>query len=123
MPGLRQVPNDTDSKALAAWVGVLSPGFRVYDRYCAGCHGDDGRAPAGVAASDRPTVAFDTAYLADLEPGELEDAASHMVIGKKPRMPHMASELSEAQARAIVTVVQLPTHLARAARVASALVR
>lgn len=102
MPGLKQVPDDTDTRALAAWVGVLSPGFRVYDRYCAGCHGDDGRPPAGVAPPDRPKVTFDAGYLADLKPGELEDAASHMVLAKKPRMPHMAAELSEGEARAVV---------------------
>ena len=102
MPGLQQVPTDADARALAAWVALLSPGYRLYARYCAGCHGEDGRPPTGVEAADRPTVVFDAAYLADLAPGELEDAATHMVVTKKPRMPHLAGELSESEARAIV---------------------
>jgi hypothetical protein len=51
---------------------------------------------------DRPKVVFDHAYLDDLAPKELDDAASHMLLTKKPRMPHMAAELSEGEARAIV---------------------
>ena len=102
MPGLKQVPNDRDARALAAWVVVLSPGYRVYDRYCAVCHGDDGRPPAGLEPADSPKVVFDRAYLDDLAPKELDDAASHMVLTKKPRMPHMAAEVSEGEARAIV---------------------
>jgi len=102
MIGIEQVPDETDAKALAAWIAVLSPGYRVYDRYCAGCHGDDGRPPTGSAAPDRPKVVFDARYLADLQPGELEDASTHMVLTKTPRMPHMGAELSEGEARAVV---------------------
>jgi mono/diheme cytochrome c family protein len=102
MPGLEQVADETAARALAAWVAVLSPGYRVYDRYCTGCHGEDGRPPAAVEAPDRPKVVFDHAYLEDLGPRELEDASSHMVLTKKPRMPHMAAELSEGEARAVV---------------------
>jgi mono/diheme cytochrome c family protein len=102
MPGLEQVPDENDARALAAWVAVLSPGYRIYDRYCTGCHGDDGRPPAGVEAPDRPKVVFDHAYFGHLDPKELDDAASHMVLTKKPRMPHMAAELSEGEARAVV---------------------
>ncbi|HWP67290.1 MAG TPA: c-type cytochrome [Candidatus Limnocylindria bacterium] len=102
MLGLEQVPNETDAKALAAWVAVLSPGYRTYTSYCAGCHGEAGRPPDGLPAAERPKVTFDRAYLASLEPGELENAASHMVLAKQPRMPHLASELSEAETRAIV---------------------
>jgi len=102
MLGLKQVPGDADARALAAWIALLSPGYRLYERYCAGCHGEDGRPPAGVEAADRPKVVFDAAYLADLEPGELEDAATHMVLTKEPRMPHLGGELNESEARAVV---------------------
>jgi hypothetical protein len=47
-------------------------------------------------------MVFDAAYLASLQPGELEDAATHMVLTKEPRMPHLAGEVSEGEARAIV---------------------
>jgi mono/diheme cytochrome c family protein len=102
MPGLQQVPTDADARALVAWVALLSPGYRLYARYCAGCHGEDGRPPESVEAADRPKVVFDAAYLAAVAPGELEDEATHMVLAKEPRMPHLAGQLNEAEARAIV---------------------
>jgi mono/diheme cytochrome c family protein len=102
MLGLKQVPGDPEARALSAWVAVLSPGYRLYERYCAGCHGEDGRPPPGLDAADRPKVVFDAAYLASLAPSEFDDAATHMVVTKKPRMPHLAAEVSEGEARAIV---------------------
>jgi len=102
MPGLSQVPGDAEARALSAWVAILSPGYRIYGRYCEGCHGEDGHPPAGLATPDRPKVVFDAAYVASLQPGELEDASTHMVVTKEPRMPHLAGELSEGETRAIV---------------------
>lgn len=102
MLGLTQVPGERDARALAAWVAVLSPGYRLYGRYCAACHGEEGRPPAGLAEFQRPKMAFDAGYLASLQPGELEDGATHMVLTKEPRMPHLGSVLSEGEARAIV---------------------
>ena len=45
--------------SLIAFVRLLSPGYALYDRYCANCHGDDGRGTGTLAEADaRPTVRF-----------------------------------------------------------------
>jgi mono/diheme cytochrome c family protein len=102
MLGLKQVPGENDARALAAWVAVLSPGYRLYGRYCAACHGEEGRPPASLDESQRPKVVFDAAYLSGLQPGELENGSTHMVLAKEPRMPHLGSELNEGEARTVV---------------------
>ncbi len=49
--------------ALVAFVRLLSPGYALYDRYCAACHGEDGvRCRQLRRGSVRPTVNFDRAY-------------------------------------------------------------
>jgi mono/diheme cytochrome c family protein len=88
---------------LLAFVRILSPGFIRYSHYCAPCHGDDGHAntalPPGLR---RPTVTFDAAYFAGIDPRDLETAVWHMTDTKTPRMPHMGAALSDAEVRAIV---------------------
>jgi mono/diheme cytochrome c family protein len=102
MPGIDQVPTEDDARALAAYVGLLSPGHRVYTTYCAGCHGEDGRVAEQAPADARPKVAFDAEYFRRLAPHELEDSATHMVLVARPRMPHLASTVRETEARSII---------------------
>ena len=102
MPGLTHPPDDAETAALVAYVGTLSHGQRLYVAYCASCHGQDGHPPPGVTGEDRPKVAFDAEYFERLRPRELENACTHMVLSKTPRMPHFGAELSEAETRKIV---------------------
>jgi mono/diheme cytochrome c family protein len=102
MLGVSQVPDERDGKALAAWVAVLSPGYRLYATYCTACHGEDGRPPAGLAEADRPKVVFDRAYVAEEPPSAIEESSLHMVATKQPRMPHLGGDLTEADTRAII---------------------
>ena len=88
---------------LLAFVRVLSPGFIRYSHYCAPCHGDDGHANAALPSGVRsPTVTFDAAYFAAIDPRDLETAVWHMTHTKTPRMPHMGAALSDGEVRAIV---------------------
>lgn len=92
-----------EERDLIAFVRVLSPGALRYFRYCAPCHGDDGRPPADLPPTlDRPAVSFDAAYLHAAAPRDLDTAVWHMIERNTPRMPHLRAELSEAQVRAIV---------------------
>ena len=81
--GMRAVPtlrSDADARALVAFVRVLSPGFELYSRHCASCHGDDGHPQREfVEAKQRPTVVFDRAWLARRDPAQLRAAISHML--------------------------------------------
>jgi mono/diheme cytochrome c family protein len=98
---------------LLAFVRVLSPGFIRYTRYCAPCHGDDGHAAAALPADvKRPTVTFDAAYFAVVDPRDLETAVWHMTDTQTPRMPHMGATLDEGEVRAIVEWLKREDRLA-----------
>jgi mono/diheme cytochrome c family protein len=105
MPGLVPRIDATDVPAVVAFVRLLSPGYECYSRYCAACHGDDGRGP-GVRFSDdgvrAPTVVFDAAFIAKRDPEHLRAAVWHMSDEQRPEMPHLRDTLSAAEARAII---------------------
>jgi mono/diheme cytochrome c family protein len=83
-------------RAVVAYVRLLSPGYRLYDTYCAGCHGDDGR---GVDPEDRlspatAAPAIDPASLAALGEGERRNRILHMFRREQGLMPHFRDVLS-----------------------------
>jgi mono/diheme cytochrome c family protein len=98
--------SDDDVRALVAWVRVLSPGFVLYGRYCASCHGDDGRADDIVDPGAAPTIVFDRAYLARQDAETLRRHVWHMLARQRPAMPHLRQRLSEAEVRAILDYVK-----------------
>lgn len=103
MPAIPAVRSDADARALVAFVRLLSPGFELYSRHCATCHGDDGRPQREfVSARQRPSVVFDRAWLARRDPAQLRAAVSHMLEERHPGMPHFRRTLTEPEARAIV---------------------
>jgi mono/diheme cytochrome c family protein len=103
MPALVPRVPESDGPALGAFVRLLSPGFQLYSRYCASCHGDDGLGGDSPPGSfDAPDVKLDRAYLARTDPQRLHDAIWHMVEDQKPAMPHYRWTISDAQAAAIV---------------------
>jgi mono/diheme cytochrome c family protein len=104
IPGLTK--SDADVRALVAYVRLLSPGRIVYERYCASCHGEDGRADDIVDPGFAPTFVFDRAYLARQDPEVLRRNVWHMLARQRPAMPHLRERLSEAEARAIIDYVK-----------------
>ena len=107
MPGLTPRVSEDDARALAAYVRLLSPGYELYSRYCAACHGDDGRGNGNLSEEiHRPTVAFDREYFTHVDPERLRTNVWHMVRDEKPVMPHFRVLLNTAQARAIVEYLQ-----------------
>lgn len=92
---------------LLAFVRSLSPGAIRYFRYCAPCHGDDGRPVADLPPDmPRPVVTFDAAYVARTDPDDLETAVWHMVELRMTRMPHMRVVLDDSQIRAILAYLR-----------------
>ncbi len=92
---------------LLAFVRALSPGSIRYFRYCAPCHGDDGRPVADLPPDmPHPAVTFDAAYVARSDPDDLETAVWHMVDLRMTRMPHMRIMLDESQVRAILAYLR-----------------
>jgi mono/diheme cytochrome c family protein len=103
MPALVPRLPPSDGPLLVAFVRLLSPGFELYSRNCAACHGDDGRGVGSFVESLQvPTVVFDRAYFHQRDPEEIRHAVWHMVGEHKPVMPHFRWNLSEAETRAIV---------------------
>ncbi len=103
MPALTPRVSESDAQALAAFVRLFSRGFELYDRYCAACHGDNGRGSGTFAESfHAPTIVFDNAYFARTDPEYLRKKAWHMAAEKRPSMPHYRRTLTQQEARAIV---------------------
>jgi mono/diheme cytochrome c family protein len=107
MPALVPRISEADARAVAAFVRLLSPGFERYTRYCAACHGDDGRGAGSFAEAQRlPSVVFDRAYFARHDPEQVRSAVWHMLDEKAPRMPHLRKPVSARDAAAIVTYLR-----------------
>jgi mono/diheme cytochrome c family protein len=78
MPALVPGVPESAGKPLVVFVRLLSPGFRLYSRYCASCHGDDGLGghnPPGSLAM--PELMFDRQYFARSDPQQLHDAVAY----------------------------------------------
>ncbi len=103
MPALLPRVKESEAQGLALYVRLLSPGFELYSRHCANCHGDDGRGIGRLGEElGQPTVVFDRDYFAHHEAEELRMKVWHMLGREKPTMPHYRWTLSEKQARAVV---------------------
>jgi mono/diheme cytochrome c family protein len=103
MPAIPPLASEQETKALLAYLRLLSPGFELYSLWCAGCHGDDGKGEGVYATGDeRPGVVFDRAYLKAQDPETLRRNVFHMLEWAEPAMPHFERALSEAQTRAII---------------------
>lgn len=103
MPALTPQVSDADARALSAFVRLLSPGFETYQRYCANCHGDDGRGEYTPGSTDpAPQVVFDRAFFAGRDSEALRVQVWHMLEKEKPAMPHFRASLEAAQVRAIL---------------------
>ena len=107
MPALTPRVSEEEAQELAAYVRLLSPGYELYAKYCAVCHGDDGRGNGNLPLPiTRPTVIFNRDYFTHADPEGLRGNVWHMVRDEKAVMPHFRVLLSEAQARAIVEYLQ-----------------
>lgn len=107
MPAVNPPVADAEMPGLVAFVRLLSPGYVLYDRYCAACHGDDGRGSGAFADADRrPTVVFDRAYFRRRDPEQVRTSVWHMIATQRPAMPHFRRVLTEAEARAVILYLE-----------------
>jgi mono/diheme cytochrome c family protein len=110
-PGLPKLPSkvsDADAAALADYVRELTPGFALFARFCASCHGLDGQADSLVDPGQAPRIRFDRGWLARTDSEHLQRTAWHMLAHERPAMPHFRMQLSEPEARAIVDWLRRP---------------
>jgi mono/diheme cytochrome c family protein len=107
MPALTPRVSEDEAPELAAYVRLLSPGYELYSKYCAACHGDTGQGNGNLAEPIiEPRVVFNRDYFTHIDPERLRANVWHMVRDEKPMMPHFRILLTEAQARAIVEYLQ-----------------
>ena len=103
MPSLVPPLGETEARALLPYVRFLSPGFRLYDLYCASCHGlRGGGAPEALLEFPAPRFAFDEEYFAKRDPEAIRTSIWHMAREESRWMPHFAAVLSEAEVRTIL---------------------
>jgi mono/diheme cytochrome c family protein len=107
MPAVDPPIDARELPALLAFIRLLSPGYALYDRHCAACHGDDGRGAGSFAEeTERPTVVFDRAYFQRRDPEQVRTAIWHMLTTKRPTMPHFRRVLTDAEVRAVITYLK-----------------
>jgi mono/diheme cytochrome c family protein len=114
MPGTADVLSSQELHAVVAFVRHFSPGFELYDRFCTGCHGSDGRPPTlafqemfGISPGreDQPPV-LDQAYMQMHSDEHLRVWARHMLKENRLGMPHFAGELTAEKVRQILTYLR-----------------
>ena len=108
LPPLPAPISDADATTLLGFVRELTPGFALYARFCASCHGLDGQADELVDPGHAPRVKFDRAWLRGTDAEDLQVAVWHMLADQRPAMPHFRTRLSEPDARAIVEWLRTP---------------
>jgi mono/diheme cytochrome c family protein len=108
MPSLAAALDPGEVTAVIAYVRHLSKGYRLYDTYCASCHGDDGR---GVHPEDlltpslvAPTIGAET--VARLGPKTTRARAMHMLRRELGNMPHFRETLTEDQLRDVIAYLR-----------------
>ena len=108
MPPMADTFDPGELRAVIAYVRHLSKGYRLYDTYCAACHGDDG---CGVHPEDllppamaAPRLGADV--VARLGPQETHPKILHMLRRESGRMPHVRETLSTAQLLDVVAYLR-----------------
>lgn len=108
MPPLADTFEPGELRALVAYVRHLSKSYRLYDTYCAACHGDDGRGvhPEDLLppAVEAPVIGAET--VKRLGPTATRRKVLHMLQREAGRMPHFQDTLTEAQLRDILAYLR-----------------
>ena len=108
MPPMADTFEPGELRALIAYVRHLSKGYRLYDTYCAACHGDDGRGvhPEDLLppATKAPVIGATT--IARLGAARTREKVLHMLRRESGRMPHFQDTLTETQLRDIVAYLR-----------------
>jgi mono/diheme cytochrome c family protein len=107
MPGAGDVLTAHEIRAVVAFLRVLSPGYEVYDRFCARCHGaagDPGQpsTQAGTTTKQKLPPRLDATYFKQHTRDSLRRASQHLPKQNRPAMPHFGNQLGSDQVMDIV---------------------
>lgn len=113
MPGAADVLTPEELRAVIAFVRLLSPGYELYDRFCAVCHGPDGSPvvpslPEDPAAELAPAAIprFDEEYFRTHTEDHVRLWIRHMLKENRTAMPHFSGELNAEEVRQIFTYLR-----------------
>lgn len=108
MPPLSDTFEPGELRAVVAYVRHLSKGYRLYDTYCAACHGDDGRGvhPEDLLPPATPAPVIGAETVRRLGPAATRRRVLHMLRRESGRMPHFQDTLSAEQLRDILTYLR-----------------
>ncbi len=107
MPALVPRLSENETQSLVRYARFLSPGYELYDRFCAVCHGrhGEGGRKNGPQPS-APLFAFDKAYFRKHDPEEVRQSVWHMLRAAKPSMPHFSESLTPTDVKEIVAYLR-----------------
>jgi cytochrome c553 len=112
MPGTADVLTAHEVRAVIAFARVLSPGYELYNRFCAYCHGFTGQPPpsaqesAGSPRVGKIIPTFDETYFRTHTSEEVRAGIQHMRKQNRPVMPHFAGQLTADEISDIVTYLR-----------------
>jgi len=108
MPAMADTFDPGELRAVIAYVRHLSKGYRLYDTYCAACHGDDGRGvhPEDLLPPAIPAPRLGAETVARLGPKATRTELLHMLRRESGRMPHFRDTLNEARLRDVVAYLR-----------------
>lgn len=111
MPPMADTFEAGELRAVVAYVRHLSKGYRLYDTYCAACHGDDGRGvhPEDLLPPAMPAPRLGPDTVTRLGPQGTRNKILHMLRRESGRMPHFRETLTEPQLRDVVAYLRHPT--------------
>lgn len=117
MPGVADVVSVNDRRAVIAFTRQFSPGFELYDRFCAVCHGAMGIPPEvaqqelftellGERAAKTTMPVFDKNYMQTHTDDQLRGWVRHMLKQHRAVMPHFGGDLNAQQVRRILAYLR-----------------
>jgi mono/diheme cytochrome c family protein len=113
MPGAADVLTPDELHAVIAFIRLLSPGYELYDRFCAACHGADGNPPvinprdasgAAIVREEIPT--FGEEYFRTSSEDQVRSWVQHMLKENRTVMPHFSGELNAEEVRQILAYLR-----------------
>ena len=113
MPGAADVLTRDELRAVVAFVRLLSPGYELYTRFCAICHGPNGSpiaitlpdpSDADIVPAEIPT--FDEEYFRIHSEDHVRLWIRHMLKENRTVMPHFSGELNAEEVRQIVAYLR-----------------
>jgi mono/diheme cytochrome c family protein len=112
MPGASDVLTAPEVRAVLTFLRVLSPGYELYNRFCAYCHGFAGHPPAaglenrGSARVEPAIPALDETYFRTHTSEQVRAGIQHLHKQSRPTMPHFSGQLSADEISDIVTYLR-----------------